>query len=266
MKKINRGLNLNILKDEIIAWIKDYCITYNIQSLIVGVSGGIDSALVSTLCAKTGIDTYTVLLPLHQKEEQTTRGENHVEWLINNHSNVKKIKIDLSSVFDCFKTSIPYDSHNELAFTNSKSRFRMTTLYQIAQSKNGIVVGTGNKVEDFGVGFFTKYGDGGVDISPIADLYKSEVYAISKLFGIVDEILKAKPTDGLWDDDRDDETQMGATYDELEWVMEYLENNPDYNLNDLFFLTKKELKVFKIYSNLNNKNKHKMVSTPIFKI
>ena len=266
MEKIDRKLNLDTLKDEIITWIKNYCKNNKIQSLIIGVSGGIDSALVSTLCAKTDIDTYAILLPLHQKEEQTIRGEKHVDWLINNHSNVKKVKIDLSNVFDTFKTSIPDDSHNELSFANSKSRLRMTTLYQIAQSKNGIVVGTGNKVEDFGVGFFTKYGDGGVDISPIADLYKSEVYEISRLFGVIDEILNARPTDGLWDDDRDDETQIGATYDELEWVMEYIQNNPHYTPSDLDMLTDKQLNVLRIYMNLNNKNKHKMVETPIFKV
>jgi NAD+ synthase len=266
MKKIDRGLNLDTLKDDIIMWIKDYCVRYKIQSLIVGVSGGIDSALVSTLCAKTDINTYAILLPLHQKEEQTIRGEKHIDWLINNHTNVKKLKIDLSKTFESFKYSIPNDSHNELSFANSKSRLRMTTLYQIAQVKGGVVVGTGNKVEDFGIGFFTKYGDGGVDISPIADLYKSEVYAMAKVLGIMEEILTARPTDGLWDDDRDDETQIGATYDELEWVMEYIEHNPDFELNDLITFSNRELNVFKIYNELNNKNNHKMVATPIFKV
>jgi NAD+ synthase len=263
MIKINRCLDLNKIKDEIIFWIKDYCLKNNINCLVLGVSGGIDSALVSTLCAKTNIKTYTVLLPLHQKKEQTIRGENHIDWLINTHSNVEKIKIDLSSVFDTFKNIIPVNLHDELAFANSKSRLRMITLYQIAQKNSGIVVGTGNKVEDFGVGFFTKYGDGGVDISPIADLYKSEVYEISKLLGIMDDILNCKPTDGLWDDDRDDESQIGATYDELEWVMDMIDNNPELGLSNF---TTEEINVIKRYNELNYKNKHKMVSIPTFKI
>jgi NAD+ synthase len=260
MNKIDRKLDLNKLKVEITNWIKDYCINNDISSLIVGVSGGIDSALVSTLCANTGIKTYMILLPLNQKSEQTKRGEKHISWLSKRYLNIERIKIDLSEVFKTFKNTLNSDLHNDLGFANTKSRLRMTTLYQIAQSKNGIVVGTGNKVEDFGVGFFTKYGDGGVDISPIADLYKSEVYSMAKHFGIIDEILTARPTDGLWDDDRTDETQIGVSYDELEWVMEFKDNE---NLNSL---TIKEQEILKIYKSLNNKNKHKMVNIPIFKV
>jgi NAD+ synthase len=265
MEKINRNLNLDLIKNEIISWIKSYCEKNNIKSLVVGVSGGIDSALVSTLCVHTGIDTYTVLLPIHQNEEHTKRGENHIKWLKSNFTNINEIKLDLSNIFDSFKETIDFEFHNDLSFANTKSRLRMTTLYHIAQSKNGIVVGTGNKVEDFGVGFFTKYGDGGVDISPIADLYKSEVYEISKLFGILDELINATPTDGLWDDDRNDETQIGVTYDELEWIMEYLEKNSNYE-EKLFDLSNKEKLLFEKYLELNTKNKHKMGSIPTYKI
>ena len=260
MKKIDRKLDLNLIKNNITTWIKSYCENNLIESLIVGVSGGIDSSLVSFLCANTGIETYTVLLPLHQNEEQTKRGEDHIEWLQSNFNNVKRIKIDLSNIFDFFKLTIPTELHNDLSFANSKSRIRMTTLYHIAQSKNGIVVGTGNKVEDFGIGFFTKYGDGGVDLSPIADLYKSEVYEISKKIGISQNIINAIPTDGLWDDGRDDENQIGVSYDELEWCMEY----EIFEKSEI--LNKKEKNILSIYKNLKNKNNHKMVVIPIFKI
>ena len=260
MKKIDRKLDLNLIKNNITTWIKSYCENNLIESLIVGVSGGIDSALVSTLCANTEINTYVILLPLNQNKEQTERGEKHIEWLQLNFSNVKKIKIDLSELFNFFKLTLPNELHNDLSFANTKSRIRMTTLYHIAQTKNGIVVGTGNKIEDFGIGFFTKYGDGGIDISPIADLYKSEVYSMSSSFNIIEEILNAKPTDGLWDDDRSDESQIGATYDELEWAMEFK------NKDDLNILTDREQEILKIYKMFNKKNKHKMVNIPIFKI
>jgi NAD+ synthase len=265
MKKINRNLNLELIKDEIISWIKSYCEQNNIKSLIVGVSGGIDSALVSTLCAHTGIDTYTVLLPIYQNKEHTKRGENHIKWLKSNFKNVNEIKLDLSNIFDSFKKTIDVEYHNELSLANTKSRIRMTTLYHIAQSKNGIVVGTGNKVEDFGVGFFTKYGDGGVDISPIADLYKSEVYSMSELFGIIDEIITSQPTDGLWDDDRNDESQIGVSYDNLEYIMEYIKENPNYE-EKMFDLPEEIVVSFKRYIELNSKNKHNMVSIPMYKI
>jgi len=251
----------NLIND-IVLWIKRYCEKNKLKSLIIGVSGGIDSALVSTLCAKTGIKTYCVILPLHQKQEQTDRGDNHVDWLSKKYDNVTKITIDLTSTFDIFKSIIPIDAHNDLAFANSKSRLRMVTLYQIAQANNGIVVGTGNKIEDFGVGFFTKYGDGGVDISPIADLYKSTVYELAKILEISEEILTARPTDGLWDDDRDDETQLGVKYDELEWAMDYLEN-PNKPKTEL---TDKEKNVLNIFKKFNKKNKHKMGKIPVFKI
>jgi len=264
MFKVERKLQVKSVIIDIALWLKEYADTNKIKSLVVGVSGGIDSALVSTLCVMSGIKTYCIVLPLHQKPEQTERGEKHIEWLMKKSYNMEMIKVDLSETFDTFKYAIPSNTLNELALVNTRSRLRMTTLYQIAQAKGGIVVGTGNKVEDLGIGFFTKYGDGGVDIAPIADLYKSEVYAMAKELNVIEEIQTARPTDGLWDNDRDDETQIGATYDELEWVMEYLDTTP----HDLVTLnlTDREREVLKIYLSFNKRNKHKMVDIPIFKI
>ena len=204
----------------IVKWIKDYVKSsdYDIKSLIVGVSGGIDSALTSTLCAMTGIQTIAIKIPLKTKDISLSKL--HCEFLSSKYSNVKVFEVDLGDTFDKFhETCLASDFTNDLGFANSKSRLRMVLLYQVAASFSGIVVGTGNKVEDFGVGFFTKYGDGGVDISPIADLTKSEVRSLSKELGVCDAILKAPPTDGLWDDNRTDEQQLGLTYEELEEAM-----------------------------------------------
>ena len=204
----------------IVKWIKDYAISpdYNIKSLVVGVSGGIDSALTSTLCAMTGIETIVIKIPL--KTKNLSLSNLHCDFLLSKHDNVKVCEVDLSNTFDKFyETCIASGFANDLGFANSKSRLRMILLYQAAASFSGIVVGTGNKIEDFGVGFFTKYGDGGVDISPIADLTKSEVRSLSKELNISNDILKAPPTDGLWDDDRTDEQQLGLTYEELEEAM-----------------------------------------------
>ena len=176
----------------------------------------------------TGINTLCLNMPIRQKEEQYNRANNHINWLKNKFKNVNSIDIDLTKVFNEFKSTVENNSsENNLALANSRSRIRMTTLYYYAGINNSIVVGTGNKVEDFGIGFYTKYGDGGVDISPIADLMKSEVFKISKALQINDEIIEAKPTDGLWDDDRSDEDQIGATYNDLELIMNILENGVD---------------------------------------
>ena len=204
----------------IVKWIKDYAVSadYNIKSLVVGVSGGIDSALTSTLCAMTGIQTIAIKIPL--KTKNLSLSKLHCDFLLSKHDNVKVCKVDLSDTFDKFhETCVASEFSNDLGFANSKSRLRMMLLYQAAASFSGIVVGTGNKVEDFGVGFFTKYGDGGVDISPIADLTKSEVRSLSKELNISNDILRAPPTDGLWDDGRTDEQQLGLTYEELEEAM-----------------------------------------------
>src|SRR6056300_687640 len=235
--------------DRITQWIKNYAEENRISSLVVGVSGGIDSALVSTLCARTGIPTLCVLMPIHQDPSHTERGLNHVKWLQKDHYLVGLHEFDLTEVYDKFVEIMDY-TKSDLGFANSRSRLRMITLYQLATSTNGIVVGTGNKVEDFGVGFYTKYGDGGVDISPIADLTKSEVWKLAKKVGVIDEIVSADPTDGLWGDDRTDEDQIGASYPELEWAMDFS--------GDPSTLEGREKDVYYIYSQLNSANQHKM--------
>lgn len=243
------------LNQQISNWLKNYLESNNLECFIIGISGGIDSALTSTLCAQTGKKTIVVSMPIYQAPEQLERAHNHINWLKSKYSNVESLEIELTNTFETFKSLFP--TENKLALANSRSRLRMTTLYQIAGMNKGLVVGTGNKVEDFGVGFFTKYGDGGVDISPIGDLTKTEVRAIAGELGIIKEILTAKPTDGLWDDDRTDEDQMGATYEELEWAMNY-QGNPKE-------LVGRMREVYYIYNKLNNQNKHKMVAIPVFK-
>jgi len=242
----------------IIEWLNNYSQNSNLTTFVVGVSGGVDSALVSTLCAETGIKTIVVSMPIHQHKSELDRAHKHIKWLKDKYNNVSSMEVNLSHVYDTFEMMFA-DNENKLALANSRARLRMTTLYQIAQTNEGLVVGTGNKVEDFGVGFFTKYGDGGVDISPIADLMKSEVRASAIDLGVISDIIKAKPTDGLWGDDRTDEDQLGATYDELEWAMNYTEGM----LND-FSCTDKQEKVLKIYNRLNKQNKHKMIPIPVF--
>ncbi len=248
--------DLLIVSNKIIDWIKEYVFANKLSSLIVGVSGGVDSGLVSTLCAKTNLPIYIISMPIHQEATQLERARNYCKWLTDNFSNVTFIEKDLTQTFESFKFLFINDYNKQLAFANSKSRLRMITLYQIAGSTNGIVVGTGNKVEDFGIGFYTKYGDGGVDISPIADLTKTEVRLMSKMLNVPEYIVNAVPTDGLWEDDRTDETQIGASYEELEWAMNY---------NNINKTNERQKQVLKIYSNFNAQNKHKMIPIPIFK-
>ena len=207
--------------DYISNWIKEYVSSLNFQpvSLVIGVSGGIDSAVTSALCAKTGFKTIAISMPIKQNATQHDLSLKHLEWLNNNFSNVETRTIDLDKVFQSFENTMK-DFNNPLAFANSRSRLRMVTLYQIAQANKGIVVGTGNKVEDFGVGFYTKYGDGGVDISPIADCSKTDVWNIGKSLGVINKIIEAAPTDGLWDDSRNDESQLGLSYEQIEEAME----------------------------------------------
>jgi NAD+ synthase len=238
-------------------WLTEYSIANGHKNFVIGISGGIDSALTSTLCAMTGSKTFLVSMPIHQKKAELRNAKKHMEWLCKKYSNVEMIEIELTNVLDEYIRTIPIRFRSELGFANSRARLRMTTLYQIATKKNGIVVGTGNKIEDFGIGFFTKYGDGGVDISPIADLTKSEVRALAKFCKVDKDIIQAAPTDGLWNDGRTDETQIGATYEELEWAMDF---NTDTKMNQ------KEQKIIDIYNNLNTKNKHKMTPIPICKI
>jgi NAD+ synthase len=246
---MNRIENYFELESRIVGWLKDYAVTNNIKSFVIGVSGGIDSAVSSTLAAKTGLPVYALGMPIHQKEEQETLSDVHLEWLANNFSNVTTLKYDLTGVFDIFKQTMNGYGENVHALANSRSRIRMVTLYQVAGSVGGIVVGTGNKVEDYGVGFYTKYGDGGVDIAPIADLYKTEVWELGKFLGVDSRIVEAKPTDGLWDDGRTDEDQLGASYEQLE---EAMENGSGPGLESL-------LK----FSSLNS---HKMQPIPTFKL
>jgi NAD+ synthase len=238
-------------------WIKNYAENSNIHSLVIGVSGGIDSALVSTLCCMTGLKTYAVSLPIKQQSKQYDRANQHINWLKTNFDNVSSCEVNLTGTFEMIEKSLQTFS-NDLSSANTRSRLRMTALYHIATSVRGLVVGTGNKVEDFGVGFFTKYGDGGVDISPIGDLTKTEVRIMASELGIVESILIAKPTDGLWEDDRSDEDQIGATYEELEWAMNYLETNSNK------ILSERQKTVMNIYINFHRKNLHKMNPIPVF--
>ena len=231
-------------------WIKDYVnkMPSKAQSLIIGISGGIDSSVSSTLSAMTGIKTIVLSMPIKQKSSQHDLSLKHQEWLVKNFDNVEAHTINLDKLFETFESTLSnFDS--ELGMANSRARIRMTTLYQVAAANKGIVVGTGNKVEDFGVGFYTKYGDGGVDISPIADCNKSEVWEIGKSINILQEIIDAAPTDGLWDDGRTDEGQLGLKYEELEEAM----NNP------------KSINREK-YEKIRNMNLHKMEPIPVCKI
>ena len=225
------------LKIEIYKWIKDYAETNKINQLVVGVSGGVDSAVVSTLCALTGIPTMCLVMPIRQKQEQTDLGIDHCLWLSNHYYNISWEMIDLTRVFETFEDMFK-SPKNELALANSRARLRMMTLYQKAQTFDGIVVGTGNKVEDFGVGFYTKYGDGGVDISPIADCTKTQVWELGKYLGIDNKIIEAEPTDGLWDDERTDAEQLGMSYQDLEKAMK---DNNDPNYKKYFEVRKKNL-------------------------
>ena len=237
------------LKLNIVEWIDEYVKKNPVEALVVGVSGGIDSAVVSTLCAETGLPTYALGMPIHQNEEQENLSDAHLDWLTWKYTNVTKLKFDLTNTFDTFVSSMDGYNNNKLALANTRSRIRMVTLYQVAGSVSGIVVGTGNKVEDYGIGFYTKYGDGGVDIAPIADLYKTEVWGLGKHLGVDQRIIDASPTDGLWDDGRCDEDQIGATYEELEYAMETGTG-----------------RAVRILHDLNWKNKHKMNPIPTFKL
>lgn len=250
--------------DYIVNWLKDYATNAKINGFVIGISGGIDSAVTSTLCAKTGLDVLCLEMPIHQASSQVTRAINHINWLQEHFPNVLLTQVNLTPVFDSLVASLPTVKNEEdrfMSLANTRARLRMTTLYYFAALNGYLVAGTGNKVEDFGVGFYTKYGDGGVDLSPIADLLKTEVYEIAKVLGINQEIIEAQPTDGLWVDDRTDEDQIGASYPELEWAMKMDEKGK--KATDF---SGRELEVFKIYKRFNQANKHKMVPIPICEI
>ncbi len=245
----------------IVDWLTDYIKTSKMEGFVVGISGGIDSALTSTLCAKTGYPTLCIEMPIHQAENQVNRAKEHISNLKKTYQNISQLEVNLTSVFETFKeqnSTNPNAPLLNLSLANTRARLRMTTLYYYAGLNRYLVAGTGNKVEDFGVGFFTKYGDGGVDLSPIADLLKSEVYELAKEVGVCKSILEAAPTDGLFGDDRTDEDQLGASYDELEWAMKMKEEG--FKSSDF---SNREKLVFDIYTRLHSANQHKMNPIPV---
>ena len=257
----NAAFNVEKVNEHIVNWLKDYALQSKSKGFVVGISGGIDSAVTSTLCAQTGLPVLCVEMPIHQAASHLSRSNEHIEQLKNRFDNVKSIKSDLTNLFETFKQAVPAtddEAKLHLSLANTRARIRMTTLYYFAGIHNYLVAGTGNKVEDFGVGFYTKYGDGGVDLSPIADLMKSEVYALGSYLKVPQSILEAKPTDGLFGDDRSDEDQIGASYDELEWAMIAHENGK--TLDDFI---NREREVFGIYLRLNTNNQHKMKPIPV---
>ena len=249
---------MNQLKNQIVAWLKNYAESAGMTSLVVGISGGIDSSVVSTLCAMTGLHTVVVSMPIRQRPELHDLSMRHGVWLTQKFDNVRHEIINLTPVFDEFENRMN-TYNNILGMANSRARLRMTTLYQIAQSVQGLVVGTGNKVEDFGVGFYTKYGDGGVDISPIGDLYKTEVWKLGRELGVLQDIIDAPPTDGLWDDGRTDQDQLGGlSYADLELAM-------SQDLGELPIGSPKELENVQAYRKIQARSLHKMNPIPVFK-
>ncbi|MEO4004377.1 NAD(+) synthase [Flavobacterium sp. CAU 1735] len=248
----------------IVNWLKDYATQARVKGFVVGISGGIDSAVTSTLCAQTGLPTLCVEMPIHQAASQVSRGQEHIDQLKKRFENVSSVISDLTPVFENFKQQVP-SSDNEailnLTLANTRARLRMTTLYYFAGLHSALVAGTGNKIEDFGVGFFTKYGDGGVDLSPIADLMKSEVRLLAQYLNVPGSIIQAKPTDGLFGDDRSDEDQLGASYDELEFAMLAYKNGKTEN-----DFVGREHEVMRIYRRLNTANQHKMNPIPVCNI
>jgi NAD+ synthase len=257
-------LHLEGIHTHIVNWLKTYAENSGVNGFVIGISGGIDSALTSTLCAQTGFPVLCVEMPIHQAESHVNRANEHIDQLKKRFPNVFNDRVDLTPSFETFKNSVP-TSENEkalhLTLANTRARLRMTTLYYFAGIHGFLVAGTGNKVEDFGVGFYTKYGDGGVDVSPIADLMKSEVRQLAKFVGVPESILVAKPTDGLFGDDRSDEDQLGASYDELEWAMLEMEKG---KVQENF--VGRQAEVFKIYQRLNKINQHKMQPIPVCEI
>jgi NAD+ synthase len=254
-------MNKEKVVDYIVNWLKDYATNAKVNGFVIGISGGIDSAVTSTLCAKTGFPVLCVEMPIHQGASQVERAYDHIKWLKKNFNAVSMEQVNLTPVFDNLIASFPPVENEEdrlMSLANTRARLRMTSLYYFAALHGYLVAGTGNKVEDFGVGFFTKYGDGGVDLSPIADLMKSEVYEIANYLGINSDIQDAPPTDGLWGDDKTDEDQIGASYDELEWAMKKAESGK--KVGDF---EGREKEVFAIYSQRNKANKHKMDPIPV---
>jgi NAD+ synthase len=274
-----KTINYAVVSEGISKWLKEAVNKAGLKGFVMGVSGGIDSAVVSTLCAETGLELLVLEMPIHQGEEQVTRAQNHIQWLKDNYQNVSSLKVDLTEAYD--KLYASYNSildrpvtieQFDFSMANTRSRLRMTTLYFYAGIHKMLVAGTGNKVEDFGIGFYTKYGDGGVDLSPIGDLMKSEVYELGRHLGVIEDILTAAPTDGLHSDGRTDEDQIGATYDELEWAMKWTEDSTIteqgvgsfYDDRDDASLTKRDREILEIYWSRHSQNLHKMIPIPVF--
>lgn len=250
--------------DHIVNWLKDYATNARVNGFVIGISGGIDSAVTSTLCAKTGLKVLCIEMPIHQAPSHVSRGQEHINQLKKRFDNVSDVLVDLTPIFEEFKTEVSLEGNQttvDMALANTRARLRMTTLYYHAGLLGLLVAGTGNKVEDFGVGFYTKYGDGGVDLSPIADLLKSEVYKIAKILDVPESIINAAPSDGLFGDARSDEDQIGANYDELEWAMKM--NDAGKKVENF---SGREKAVFEIFKRYNSANKHKMIPIPICEI
>ena len=258
----NKRIDVCNTAKHITQWLLQYATNANVKGFVVGISGGIDSAVVSTLCARTGLKTLCVQMPIHQSSQELLRATEQISFLKNNFENVTEVETDLSAAFDNFISLFDLKDSETKALTlaNTRARLRMTALYYHAGINGLLVAGTGNKIEDFGVGFFTKYGDGGVDISPIADLLKSEVFALASFLKIPESLQKAPPTDGLFGDSRTDEQQLGATYDELEWAMS-ADNGQGTDASSA-----RQEEVLSIYRRLNKANQHKILPIPVCEI
>jgi NAD+ synthase len=245
----------------IVNWLTQYCDHSGLKGFVVGASGGIDSAVTSTLCARTGKPTLILNMPIYQAPGQVDLARTHVQWVEQRFPNAQGVHTDLTPAFQAIEQTLPSAIQDGLTMANTRSRLRMVTLYAFATHHRLLVAGTGNKVEDFGVGFYTKYGDGGVDLAPIADLMKSEVYALGAEMGVSEGIMQAPPTDGLWEDNRTDEGQIGASYPELEWAMRFVETGGDETA-----LGARQKEVLAIFRRFNRANRHKMDPIPVCRI
>jgi NAD+ synthase len=252
------------VKKHITNWLETYSNKSNTNGFVIGISGGIDSAVTSTLCALTNKPVLCLEMSIYQNSNEVKRSSQHIKWLENKFKNVSHHKLSLTGVFEQFQSTMPKSKESQcksLSLANTRARLRMTSLYYFATLNKYLVAGTGNKVEDFGVGFYTKYGDGGVDISPIANLLKTEVFSLGKHLNIISSIQNAAPTDGLWEDSRTDEDQLGVSYADLEWAMKVIEQK-----KELINTSEKEKKIIKTFKEFNKKNKHKMISIPVCEI
>lgn len=274
-----KSLNYKEAGTQISNWLKNYATKSGMNGYVIGVSGGIDSAVCSTLCAMTGLPLTVIRMSIHQAADQADRGAKHIDWLKANFPNIKSLDIDLTEAYDkeveLLTKAGAFEGVSEeqigLACGNTRSRLRMVTLYGVGGAHKLLVCGTGNKVEDYGIGFFTKFGDGGVDLSPIGELTKTEVYALAKELGVIQEILDARPTDGLWADGRTDEDQIGATYPELEWAMDFCDQFNDEEVEAALIggfqipemLSERQMQVIKIYWKRHKVNAHKMQMPPV---